>query len=177
MRHAIATLATLLALGTAPIAAQAQGAEKIVSLVGANKASRGTVTLIPAPDGVLLKVAATGLTPGWHAIHFHAKADCSDAKFTAAGGHVHEGAAAPVHGLLNPDANDSGDLPNIWAGKDGRANAELFTTLVSMGGGATPVPSLLDADGSALVIHAKPDDHRSQPIGGAGDRVACGVIR
>lgn len=175
MRHAPAALAALLALAAAP--AFAQGMDKSVTLQGPNKAARGTVSLTPAPDGVLLKVAATGLTPGWHAIHFHAKADCSDPKFTAAGGHVHQGEATPVHGLLNPDANDSGDLPNIWAGKDGRANAELFTTLVSMGGGSNPVPSLLDADGSAIVIHAKPDDHRSQPIGGAGDRVACGTIR
>lgn len=174
MRLVPIAFAALLSLGAA---ASAQGMDKTVSLMGPNKASRGSVTLTPAPDGVLLKVAASGLTPGWHAIHFHAKADCSDAKFTSAGGHVHQGDAAPVHGLLNPDANDSGDLTNIWAGKDGRANAEIFTTLVSLGNSSLPVPSLLDADGSALVIHAKPDDYRTQPIGGAGDRVACGVIQ
>ncbi|WP_420142609.1 superoxide dismutase family protein [Sphingomonas sp.] len=129
----------------------------------------GTVTPVAAPKGVLLKVDASGLTPGWHAIHIHAKGDCSDPKFTAAGGHVHS-AEPVVHGLLNPNANDMGDLPNIYAGADGKAKVEIYTTLVMLDG-------LKDADGSAIVVHAKPDDYSSQPIGGAGDRVGCAVIR
>jgi Cu-Zn family superoxide dismutase len=78
--------------------------------------------------------------------------------------------------LLNPDANDSGDLPNIYANADGSATVELYSTLVSLNGGGDR-PALLDSDGSALVIHAQPDDYKSQPIGGAGDRVACAEIR
>jgi Cu-Zn family superoxide dismutase len=81
-----------------------------------------------------------------------------------------------VHGLLNPNANDSGDLPNIFADSAGSATAEIYSTLVSFQGGST-TPSLLDTDGSAVVIHANADDHTSQPIGGAGGRVACAVIR
>ena len=73
------------------------------------------------------------------------------------------------HGLLNPDGVHDGDLPNIYAAADGTAKAEIFTTLVEL-------ETLLDDDGSAVVIHAQPDDHLTQPIGGAGDRVACGVI-
>ena len=114
------------------------------------------------------------LKPGWHGLHFHEKGACSDPKFTSAGAHVH--AANPVvHGLLNPQANDAGDLPNIHVGTDGTATAELYSTLVSLSGGSAP--ALMDADGSAVVIHANPDDYNSQPIGGAGDRVACAVIR
>jgi Cu-Zn family superoxide dismutase len=139
------------------------------ALIGAQNTAHGNVTVTAAPKGVLLRVEATGLTPGWHGIHFHEKGDCSPDAFTSAGGHVHT--AMPVtHGLLNAAANDDGDLPNIYAAADGSAHAEIFSALVRM-------PQLMDADGSSVVIHASPDDHTSQPIGGAGARVACAVIK
>lgn len=150
----------------APAAASAQ-------LKDAKGASVGTASLSDAGRGVLVKLDLKGLTPGWHAIHFHEKGDCSDAKFTSAGGHVHS-ATPVVHGLLNADANDAGDLPNIHVAADGTAQAEVFSTWVGLSAGERL--NLKDADGSAVVIHAKTDDHESQPIGGAGDRVACGVI-
>lgn len=132
-------------------------------------ASAGKATLTEAPKGVLLKVEAKGLAPGWHGLHFHEKADCSKADFTSAGAHTH-GSEKAVHGLLNAAANETGDLPNLYAGADGVGNAEVFTSLTTM-------KALKDADGSALVIHANADDHMSQPIGGAGPRVACGEIK
>jgi len=139
------------------------------ALIGAKNAAHGNVTVTAAPKGVLLRVDATGLTPGWHGIHFHEKGDCAPDAFTSAGAHVHT--AMPVtHGLLNAAANDDGDLPNIYAAADGSAHAEIFSALVRM-------PQLMDADGSSVVIHASPDDHKSQPIGGAGARVACAVIK
>jgi Cu-Zn family superoxide dismutase len=158
----------------APALAQAADV-KTIALIGPDRSSRGTATVTAAPKGVLVHVEATGLTPGWHGIHFHAKADCGDAAFKNSGGHVHS--MEPVtHGLLNPAANDSGDLTNIYAGADGVAKAEIFSPLVTLqaGGGS---PALLDADGSAIVIHAKADDYTTQPIGGAGDRVVCGVVK
>ncbi|HWW65459.1 MAG TPA: superoxide dismutase family protein [Sphingomonadaceae bacterium] len=143
-------------------------------LKGANGAAIGKVSVTDAPKGVLLRIEAKGLTPGWHGMHFHEKADCSDAGFKKSGGHVH--AATPVtHGLLNANANDDGDLPNLYVGKDGTATAEIYSTLVSLNG-AGGRPALKDADGSALVIHADPDDYKTQPIGGAGARVACAII-
>ena len=163
----IACLAAL-ALATSALA-QGAGAGHQAMLRTNAGASAGTVTMVPAPKGMLLKVDAMGLTPGWHAIHVHEKGDCSDAAFRSAGAHTHAGTPA-VHGLLNPDANDTGDLPNIFVGKDGTARAELFTALLTEA-------AVTDADGSAIVIHAKADDHMTQPIGGAGDRVACGVVR
>ncbi|WP_168073258.1 superoxide dismutase family protein [Caulobacter sp. SSI4214] len=135
----------------------------------------GTVTVTEAPHGVLLKLELKGLTPGWHAVHFHEKGDCSAPDFKSAGAHVHT-AATTVHGLLNPDANDAGDLPNVFAGADGSATAEAFSTLVSLKG-AGGRPALLDADGSAIVVHANADDYKTQPIGGAGARAACGVLK
>ena len=158
-----------LALATLATAAVAQGASRQAMLKTNAGAAAGTVSVVPAPKGMLLKVDVKGLTPGWHAIHVHEKGDCSDAAFKAAGGHTHAG-TPPVHGLLNVSANDTGDLPNIHVAADGTARAELFTALLT-------ADAISDADGSAIVIHAKPDDHQSQPIGGAGDRVACGVFK
>ena len=135
----------------------------------------GLVTVTEAPRGVLLKLELKGLTPGWHAVHFHEKGDCGTPDFKSAGAHVHT-AATTVHGLLNPDANDSGDLPNVFAGADGSATAEAYSTLVSLTG-AGGRPALLDADGSSIVVHANADDHKTQPIGGAGARAACGVLK
>ncbi|MEO6964263.1 MAG: superoxide dismutase family protein [Acidobacteriaceae bacterium] len=159
----------------AALSAQTMPAGHPSDLKNANGNVIGTVTVTSAPHGVLLRVQAKDLTPGWHGMHFHEKGDCSDAAFKSAGGHVH--AETPVvHGFLNSDANDSGDLPNLFVAADGTAEVELYSTLVSLHGGEGR-PALLDADGSALVIHADPDDYKSQPIGGAGARVACAVIR
>ena len=69
---------------------------------------------------------------------------------------------------------DNGDLPNLFAAADGTAKAEFFTTLVSVSGGE--MPALLDEDGSAVIIHENPDDHMTQPIGGSGGRIGCGVV-
>jgi Cu-Zn family superoxide dismutase len=136
----------------------------------------GSATLQEGPKGVLMRLEVKGLTPGWHGLHFHEKADCSATDFTSAGAHVH-GPAPVVHGLLNFTGNDNGDLPNLYVQPDGTAMVELYSQLVVLRPGtSTTVPALLDADGSAIVIHANPDDHMTQPIGGAGARVACGAI-
>lgn len=108
-------------------------------------------------------------TPGWHGLHFHEKADCSKSDFTSAGGHTH-GGGDRVHGLLNPKANETGDLPNLFVGADGVGTTEVFSSL-------TTLEALRDTDGSAVLIHAGADDHNSQPIGGAGARVACAAVK
>jgi len=150
-------------------------AAKTVSLAGIGGKAIGTVTLTDAPKGVLLRVEAIGLAPGWHGIHFHEKGDCSDAAFKMAGGHVHS-MTPVIHGLLHDGANDQGDLTNVYADGDGKVNAEIFSTMVALHAVAGRA-NLLDADGSAVVIHARPDDYVTQPIGGAGDRVACAVVK
>lgn len=172
MKYAFAALAATLLAGTAS-AADAPAVQK-VELKNAGGAVIGSATLTDAPKGVLMKIELKGATPGWHGLHFHEKGDCSKADFTSAGGHVH-GGPTMVHGLLNPDANEAGDLPNLHVGADGSATAEVFTTFVSLNG-AGGRQALADKDGSAIVIHANADDHKTQPIGGAGARIACGVI-
>ena len=146
-----------------------------VGIINAQGADIGKATLTQGPTGLLIKVEATGLTPGWHGIHIHATGQC-EAPFTSAGAHINHTDPKTPHGLLNAQGPDDGDLPNLYAAADGSAKAEFFTTQarISQDG---PGQWLWDADGSALVIHANADDHSSQPIGGAGDRVACAVIK
>lgn len=161
----------------APTVARAPvGASATVPLRTAEGGDAGSVLIRQGSQGLVMRVEATGLTPGWHGIHLHQVGTCDGPGFQSAGGHVHAGSEdAPTHGLLNDQSDDSGDLPNIWAGEDGRAVAEIFTPFARLADSG-PGVHLLDADGSAIVIHANPDDYQSQPIGGAGDRVACGVI-
>lgn len=163
--------ATAFAIATALVAgsATAQTAPVTAELKNSQGQAVGSVTFTEAPKGVLLRIEAKGLSAGWHGLHLHAKGDCSKSDFTSAGPHVH-GDAAAVHGLLNPKANEPGDLPNIHAGADGAAAAEVFTTLVTLKG-------LRDADGSAVIVHLNADDHMTQPIGNAGARVACAVVK
>lgn len=130
----------------------------------------GTVTLVQGPHGVLIRVALSSgaLSPGWHGLHLHQVGDCSDTGvFKRSGGHV--GKIEGGHGLLNPIGPEGGDTPNIYAHDDGSAAMEIITARVTL-------TELADADGSALIIHAQEDDHITQPIGGAGPRVACAVI-
>nr|WP_314433832.1 superoxide dismutase family protein [uncultured Brevundimonas sp.] len=153
----------------APVGATGQAV-----LVNSQGATIGRVDLRQGSTGLLIKIEASGLTPGWHGIHIHATAAC-EAPFTSSGAHINHGDPKQPHGLLNSAGPDDGDLPNVFAGADGKVNAEVFTTRARI---STQGPGqwLWDADGSAIIIHANPDDHSSQPIGGAGDRVACAAL-
>ena len=134
----------------------------------------GQLTLKESPTGVIVNIKASGISEGWHGVHFHVKADCSDAAFKNSGGHInHHG---HEHGLRNPNGPDNADLPNIYADADGNVNVELITTRVALSPNIPGRANLLDEDGSALVIHANPDDQITQPIGGAGPRIACSPI-
>ncbi|MGK6319458.1 superoxide dismutase[Cu-Zn] [Sphingomonas sp. DT-204] len=172
MKSLLALVATAGAVVTA-IPADAAERRPGILYDGAGR-ELGTVAVTDAPKGVLLRIEAKGLPPGWHGIHFHEKADCGGAAFKSAGGHVHSQKPI-VHGFLVEDANDAGDLPNIHVTADGGVTVELYSTLVSAEGRGGR-PALKDGDGSALVIHANPDDYRTQPIGGAGERIACAII-
>lgn len=144
------------------------------TLVDAAGARIGRAVLTQGPTGLLIRIEAEGLTPGWHGVHIHATGQC-EAPFTSAGGHINHTEGAAAHGLLNAAGPDDGDLPNVFADASGQVRAELFTSRARIAAEG-PGQWLWDADGSAIVIHAGGDDHRSQPIGGAGGRVACGVM-
>lgn len=176
MLHRTLTIACGLLLATAGLSsAQTAPETRTGSLKNASGQVIGQVTVTAATNGVMLQIQAKGLSPGWHGMHIHEKADCSDPGFRNSGAHLHAKTPA-VHGLLNPGFNDSGDLPNLYVNADGSAMVEIYSNLVTFKPGDTR-PALLDADGAAVVIHAKPDDHKSQPIGGSGDRIACAAIQ
>ncbi len=132
----------------------------------------GDIALQDAPGGILMRVSVSGLSEGWHGMHLHQIGDCSDGAdgFKASGSHINP--EENEHGLLNPSGYEAADLPNIYAGANGVAVAELFNTKLSLNDGGP----LRDADGFAVVVHANADDHMTQPIGGAGGRVACAAF-
>lgn len=142
--------------------------------------SIGQAAFTQTPTGVLIRLEFSdgALPPGWHGAHIHQIGDCSDfaAGFQASG--VHEGHMEGVqHGVLNALGPEAGDLPNLYAPASGAFGAEFFSTRLTLSGFAAGgrMP-LLDANGAALVIHAGPDDHTDQPIGGSGARLACAAL-
>ena len=149
-------------------------------IVGQEGLALGQATFTEAPAGVLIRLefSRRGMPVGWHGLHLHQNGDCSDfaAGFHAAGGHL--GMLGEVqHGLKNPAGPEAGDLPNLFAAPSGVFGAELFSPHITLRD--EPLEgrqSLLDADGTALIIHAAPDDQISQPIGGAGARIACAAL-
>ncbi|WP_296815624.1 superoxide dismutase family protein [Brevundimonas sp.] len=133
----------------------------------------GRVTMLHGPQGVLLRIEGENWPQGWHGAHLHAVGTCEGPGFQSAGGHVNHPQTQRPHGLLNFDGGpDHGDLQNVYAHADGVARAEVYLASPALAGdhGAT------NADGLALVIHASADDHVTQPIGGAGARIACAVL-
>lgn len=160
--------AALLSAALSPAVALAADTYEIL---GKDGKKIGDLTLMAAPAGALLEIeiAPGALSAGKHGLHFHETADCSDVgQYKKSGSHA--GHAEGKHGLLNPNGPEPGDLPNLVVAADGSAKVELFTGLIKL-------DQLKDENGSALIIHAKPDDHTSQPIGGAGDRIACAAIK
>jgi len=123
--------------------------------------------------GVLVNGSFQNLSAGQHGIHFHAVGSCEvAANFTAAGAHFNP--AGRSHGLANPQGPHAGDLPNLEIGQFQNGAYRATTTRVTLGNGG---PTLLDADGSAVVVHAAADDQKTDPAGNSGTRIACGVIR
>lgn len=161
-------------LAFAPLPASAEPVLAVGVFQTPDNAEAGTADLAEGPQGVVIRVNIEGIEPGWHAIHFHETGTCADEGYRASGAHVHHAGEKP-HGLLNPEGPDDGDLPNIYADANGVVQAEIYSDRVTLSG-ADGRANLLDDDGAALVIHEGPDDHLSQPIGGAGARVACAVI-
>ncbi len=133
----------------------------------------GRVFFHDGPRGMLLRIEVGGMPPGWHGIHLHDKGVCTAPDFASAGGHINPGRKS--HGLLHAQGAEAGDLPSFFVGAGGIGRTSVFTDLVSAKG-IGGRPALLDADGSSVVIHAAPDDQSSQPTGGSGARIACGVI-
>jgi len=179
-RVAIASVAlvTLLALAGAALGGQAgpPPAEAVAMLVDTGANIVGRVAFATTAGGKTeVRVSASGLTPGFHGFHVHAVGDCSAADFTSAGGHYNPA------GTSHP--NHAGDMPVLLVNADGKGSARIRTDRFA-------VDDLFDADGSAVIVHANPDNYANIPTdrydpdpdtttlatGDAGSRVACGVV-
>ncbi len=132
----------------------------------------GSAILTQTPGGILIDVDIAGLPPGERGFHLHETGRCDAADgFKSAGSHFSP--QKRQHGHHVKGGPHAGDMPNQFVASDGRLRAHVLNSRVTLASGAN---TLLDKDGSALVVHAKPDDYRSQPSGDAGDRIACAVI-
>ena len=141
------------------------------AFAGADGAALGSVSVTEDSSGATMTVNASGMPAGVHGIHLHEKGICEGPKFASAGAHWNPG--AKKHGRDNPEGAHLGDLPNLEVGSAGTASATFTVPGAMMSSGST---MLADADGTALVVHAKADDYKTDPSGDSGDRIACAVI-
>jgi superoxide dismutase, Cu-Zn family len=159
------------AAGAASASAPAPVHVTLISAAGSS--ASGVLTVTNEGDAVSILGEITGLAPGKeHGFHVHEVGDCSLPDFTSAGEHFNP--TKDSHGGPKSKARHLGDLPNAKADKNGRALIDV----------TVKGPNLVDKDGApteilgkALVVHAMPDDYKTQPSGNSGARVACGVIR
>ena len=131
----------------------------------------GRAALKQKGDKIQVQVRVTGLKPGRHGMHLHAAAVCQGPAFTSAGSHLNP--AGAKHGRLNPAGPHLGDLPNLDVDKNGKGNASVDVT----GAEAAKGLKAFLGKGLALVIHADPDDEKTDPTGGSGARVACAAFK
>ena len=134
-----------------------------IPLVNGSGASIGRVQAEPRPGGSYVRIAASGLAPGEHGLHLHTVGRCDSPGFQSAGAHWNP--AGRQHGHLNPQGAHLGDLPNLTVSANGHGAINFLVR-----------GNIADADGTSLMVHARPDDYRMDPSGGSGDRVGCAVL-
>ncbi|HSS98859.1 MAG TPA: superoxide dismutase family protein [Terriglobales bacterium] len=142
-----------------------------VELKNAEGKNVGTATIAPAKMGVNIMLDLHDMPAGQHAIHIHQNAKCEAPDFKSAGGHFNPD--SKHHGTENPEGHHAGDMQNITVPESGKLKTTINNMDVNLG---DDTHSVFSNGGTALVIHAKADDMKSDPAGNAGDRIACGTI-
>lgn len=144
------------------------GATATATLATATGAPVGRATVTEVTGGLRYTLDVSTMPVGTHGAHVHMVGRCDAPDFATAGPHWNP--TAMKHGNMNAQGPHEGDLPNLIVGSDGRG-----TLGITIPGGT--IATLLDADGAAIVIHAAPDDLKTDPSGNSGGRVACGVFQ
>jgi superoxide dismutase, Cu-Zn family len=175
--HHAAALSAAITLAACGGQARGPGGEALpeptadASLFDSSGTRVGLASFTQADGSAQLGISVSGLTPGQHGMHVHENGACKLPSFESAGGHFNP--ASKHHGLLNPEGPHAGDLPNLVVKADGSADTTLTVSasLLAEGSG-----SMIGPQKRAFVIHADPDDQRTDPSGNSGRRVVCGVI-
>lgn len=151
----------------------AQNLKAMADLVNQKGETAGSVLFEGIEDGVKIKITITKLPAGLHAFHIHETGRSDPPDFKSAGGHFNP--YKKEHGFLNPGGPHAGDLPNIYVKKDGTCDEEIISKRIVLT--KAEKNSLFKEGGTAVMIHQNPDDYVTDPAGGGGTRIACGVIR
>lgn len=171
LRSSILVSLLLLLAAALVVAKEAKQKPVTVHLQNGQGKDIGTATLWQAASGVSIKLNLHDLPAGDHAIHVHQNAKCEGPDFKSAGGHFNPD--NKHHGLENPEGPHAGDIPNFTADAQGKAKTSITAPNVTLTDGPH---SVFTGGGTSLVVHAKPDDGKTDPSGNSGDRIACGVI-
>ena len=173
MKNALTLAACALCLSActttpmAPAAADGPSANAVVRPASGSQA-HGSVKFTQVGNRVRVEGEIAGLKPGRHGFHIHEKGDCSAPDAASAGPHFNP--AAKKHGGTEGGDRHGGDLGNITANEYGKAQVSVMVDGISVGTGANGVV------GKGVVVHADPDDLKTDPGGNSGDRIACGAI-
>jgi len=169
---AATTASAVPAMTPPPAAGSAGGSQHRVNLTpGLGADVGGALNLVSSDGAVVVTGLVTGLAPdSEHGFHIHEKGDCSSPDFKSAGEHFNP--TAQAHGNPASPPHHAGDIPNLKASNEGKADVNARIEGVTLGDGGAN-----DLVGKAVVVHAKIDDYQTQPSGNSGDRIACGVIQ
>jgi Cu-Zn family superoxide dismutase len=156
---------------TTTVFAQSATQSAHADIVNAHGQKIGIATIHRADGGIRIDIQVSQLPLGSHGIHIHTAGKCEGPGFTSAGAHFNP--TSKKHGKDNPEGPHAGDLLNIQVEASGDAKASLLDPNITLGDGPN---SIFHEGGTAIVIHEKADDYKTDPAGNSGARIACGVI-
>jgi Cu-Zn family superoxide dismutase len=153
------------------IVAPTSGPTVVAAMLNTDNAELGSAGITPGKDGVQLDIDVSGLAVGSYGVHLHAVGKCDGPDFKTAGAHWDP--AGKQHGRDNPLGAHLGDLPNLTVTTTNKGKLSIALPRLNINGDS----GLLDGDGTSIIIHAMPDDYRTDPSGNSGARMICGVFR